>query len=109
MVGTSIQPDSNTSDKNKRPEYFTPGRGADNSVLETVVQSVVSQSVVVLPCVSLCVLMLSPKPWVYAARKKMDAKEQVLFSSCATIYSKILEDAMQTEIDDLPLGMKLHR
>jgi len=39
----------------------------------------------------------------------MDAKEQVLFSSCATIYSKILEDAMQTEIDDLPLGMKLHR
>jgi len=33
MVGSSIQPDSNASDKKKRPLYFTPGQGETDSVL----------------------------------------------------------------------------
>jgi len=33
MVGSSIQPDSNASDKKKRPLYFTPGQGEDDCVL----------------------------------------------------------------------------
>ena len=39
----------------------------------------------------------------------MGVKEQVLFQARASIYVKIMEDAMQTAIDHLPLGMKLHR
>jgi len=46
---------------------------------------------------------------VYAARILLGAKEQVLHTSCAAIYTKILEDTMQTAIHDLPLGMRLHR
>jgi len=33
MVGTSIQPDSNASDTKKRPLYFTPGEGENESAL----------------------------------------------------------------------------
>ena len=33
MVGNSIQPDSNASDTKKRPQYFTPGQGENESVL----------------------------------------------------------------------------
>jgi len=33
MVGRSIQPDSNASDKKKRPLYCTPGQGENESVL----------------------------------------------------------------------------
>jgi len=43
---------------------------------------------------------------VYAARILLGAKEQVLLTSCAVIYTKILEDAMQTAIHYLPLGMR---
>ena len=46
---------------------------------------------------------------MYAARILLGAKEQVLHTSYAAIYTKILEDAMQTAIHDLPLGMRLHR
>jgi len=33
MVGNSIQPDSNASDTKKRPLYFTPGEGENESAL----------------------------------------------------------------------------
>jgi len=40
MDGSSIQPDSNSSDEKKRPQYFAPAQGEDDNVLATVLQSV---------------------------------------------------------------------
>jgi len=44
---------------------------------------------------------------VSAARKSMGVKERVLFLARASIYVKIMENAMQTAIDHLPLGMQV--
>jgi len=46
---------------------------------------------------------------VYTARDVLGAEVQVLHTSCAFIYTKMLEDAMQTAIHDTPLPMRLHR
>jgi len=46
---------------------------------------------------------------VYTARDVLGAEVEVLHNSCAFIYTKILEDAMQTAIHETPLPMRLHR
>ena len=46
---------------------------------------------------------------VYTARKILGGEVQVLHTSCASIYTKMLEDAMQTAIHETPLPMRLHR
>jgi len=46
---------------------------------------------------------------VYTAREILGGEVQVLNTSCASIYTKMLEDAMQTAIHETPLPMRLHR
>jgi len=46
---------------------------------------------------------------VYTAREILGAEVQVLHTSWASIYTKMLEDAMQTAIHETPLPMRLHR
>jgi len=45
----------------------------------------------------------------HTARNILGSEVQVLHTSCAAIYTKILEDAMQTAIHEAPLPMRLHR
>ena len=46
---------------------------------------------------------------VYTARDILGGEVQVLHTSCAFIYTKMLEEAMQTAIHETPLPMRLHR
>ena len=46
---------------------------------------------------------------VYTARDVLGGECQVLHTSRAFIYTKMLEDAMQTAIHETPLTMRLHR
>ena len=49
------------------------------------------------------------KQCVYTALRVLDAQVQVLHTSCAFVYTKELEDAMQTAIHEAPLPMRLYR
>jgi len=49
------------------------------------------------------------EPCVSAARTLLGAKEQVLFQARATVYVKMMEVAMHTALDHLPIGMRLNR
>ena len=55
-------------------------------------------------CVCVCV-----KLCVYTARVVLGGECQVLHTSRAFIYTKELEDALQTAIHEAPLPMRLHR
>jgi len=46
---------------------------------------------------------------VYTARDVLDGECQVLHTSRAFIYTKMLEDALQTAIHKTPIPMRLHR
>jgi len=46
---------------------------------------------------------------VYTARDVLGGECQVLHTSRAFIYTKMLQDAMQTAIHETPLPMRLHR
>jgi len=46
---------------------------------------------------------------VYTARDVLGGEVQVLHTSRAFIYTKMLEDAMQIAIHETPLPMRLHR
>ena len=48
-------------------------------------------------------------PCVSAARTLLGAKKQVLFQARATVYVKMMEVAMHTALDHLPIGMRLNR
>ena len=45
---------------------------------------------------------------VYTARDVLGGECQVLYTSRAFIYTKMLEDAMQTAIHETPLPMRMH-
>ena len=49
------------------------------------------------------------KVCVYTARDVLGGECQVLYTSRAFIYTKMLEDALQTAIHETPLPMRLHR
>jgi len=46
---------------------------------------------------------------VHIGETLLGADSQCLHESLHTCYSKWLEDYIQTLLDDLPLGMKMHR
>ena len=45
----------------------------------------------------------------YTAREILGAEVQVFHTSCAFIYTKMLEDAMQTAIHKTPFPMRLRK
>jgi len=96
LVGTSIKPDSNASIKDRRPKYWTPKQG-------------VSVNIASLPSYTLVHTDTNVKLCACTARDILGAEVQVFHTSCAAIYTKILEDAMQTAIHEAPLPMRLHR
>jgi len=98
LVGTPICSDSNANNKAKRPQYFTEKKGEHDffdsaSVCEYAIESNATD-------VQLC---------LYTARVVLRGECNVLHTSRAFIYTKELEDALQTAIHEAPLPMRLHR
>jgi len=60
----------------------------------------------------LCILVhndTNVKQCAYTTLQVLGAQVQVFHTSCDFIYTKELEDAMQTAIHEAPLPMRLHR
>ena len=68
-----------------------------------------SVNVASLPSYTLVHTDTNVKLCAYTAREILGAEVQVLHTSCAAIFTKILEDAMQTAIHEASLPMRLHR
>ena len=105
LVGTSIKHDSNASIKAKRPKYWSADQGVPNFVLFEHG----SVDVASMPSYTRVHTDTNVKQCAYTALRVLGAQVQVLHTSCAFIYTKELEDAMQTAIHEAPLPMRLHR
>jgi len=105
LVGTRIKHDSNASIKAKRPTYWTAHQGVPNFLL----YEHGSVDVASMPSYTLVHTDTNVNQCAYTALQVLGAQVQVLHTSCAFIYTKDLEDAMQTAIHETPLPMRLHR
>ena len=100
LVGTPIYLDSNASIKDKRPQYFNSTEGDRDSCLPPRV----SVNMTSLRSYTIEPNATDVKLCVYTARDVLGGECQVLHTSRAFIYTKMLEDALQT-----PLPMRLYR
>ena len=105
LVASPIRIDSNASIKEKRPRYFTATEGEQASFFAPRVY-------VIVPSLQSCTIQPNTtdvKLCVYTARDVLKGECQVLHTSRASIYSKMLEDALQTAIHKAPLPMRMRR